>query len=108
MCKDSQFITLLENDYSEVILCKKCKSYSLSYKTSCATFQYHELSKFSRMLTNLRKEDFCHYISGIAHVKIKNPTSHVGFCLSKSEVYDLIDITNQALLLQTSYEILES
>ncbi len=106
MCSIDQYIELSANKDSQIAYCKCCKTFSLSYKSACASFTLIELDQFRKVLEGLEQTDF-HYQMHEEHKAIvKNPYACIGFCLAEEEVALLIGQVKEALTLYEAFQII--
>lgn len=106
MCHIDQHIGLSETENGQISYCKGCRSFSLVYKSCCASFTKKEMSDFVQLLDGLRSEDFQYYVLGVPKAVVKNQFAYIGFCLDVDEVKDLRDSINQALSLFEGFNVI--
>ncbi len=106
MCTTEGYITLSETQDCQITYCKRCKSFSLTYKCCCASFSAAALDHFRQILGYLKKEDFHYDLIGEPKAIVKNPNANIGFCLSIEEVTSLTLSINEALTLFEAFHIL--
>lgn len=106
MCLIEQQITLCESEEGRVSWCKCCKMYSLAYRSSCVVFDKKEYGQFLLLLQSLQLQDFRYHLSGEDQVLIKNPAAKIGFCLTRPEVSELIQMMEAAFSISEAFQII--
>ena len=106
MCSINRYITLNENQDCQITYCKNCKSFSLTYKSCCASFTIAAFDQFRQLLGALKEGDFHYDLMGQNRAIVKNPNSNIGFCLTAEEVGALTLSINEALTLFEAFYIL--
>ena len=106
MCSIDRYFTLSQTKDCQITYCKGCKSFSLTYKSCCASFTITELDQFRQILGYLKDGDFHYDLMGENRAIVKNPHANIGFCLTIEEVSDLTLSINEALTLFEAFYIL--
>ncbi|MEL7002034.1 MAG: DUF6686 family protein [Bacteroidota bacterium] len=102
MCCTDESVTLSETNDSLISYCKTCKAFSLSFKSTCASFTLQELNEFYEILDHLIDMDFYYEMGDKHYAIIKNPYVSLGFCLTREDVNDLKSVMNEA---KAMYEV---
>jgi len=106
VCKTSQFITLSENEVSQITWCKGCKIFSLSYKCCCASFTEKEINQFSKVLKGLRESEYNYEFMGKPQTIVTTPNSQIGFCLTEKDTANLIELVSEAVSVFQAFKII--
>ena len=106
MCCVDQFIDLTSSNECQITYCKVCKTFSLSYKSCCASFTEVELKQFRQILEGLRAGDFSYELAGSKKAIIKNLYACIGFCLAEEEVSLMVLQIKEALTLFEAFHII--
>ncbi|WP_375578333.1 DUF6686 family protein [Marivirga tractuosa] len=106
MCENKNSITLFESGRNKISYCKGCKSYSLIYKTTCFSIPEAHYEEYHTLLKSLSPKDFHYFIEENYYTLIKNPIYPVGFCLSPEDATSLIEMMEQARLVEEAFSIL--
>ncbi|MEO1255395.1 MAG: DUF6686 family protein [Bacteroidota bacterium] len=106
MCEICQYLDLVETDECQINYCKACKTFSVVYRSCCASFTPSELEQFHVVLSTLRETDFHYNFCGEHMAIIKNPVACVGFCLSKKDASELADSVAESLTLFDAYHVI--
>ena len=106
MCCSNQYILLSESSECQVSYCKRCKSFSMMFKTACASFTAVELEQFSIILEGLSHQDFHYDVMGTAKAIVKNPYVCMGFCLSQQEANVMLTAVNESLTLYEAFNVI--
>lgn len=106
MCKNKNSKTLFESGRNKISYCKGCKSYSLIFKTTCFSIPKEHFIEYLNLLKSLSPKDFHYFIEDNYYTLIKNPMYPVGFCLSPEDVSSLIEMMEQARLVEEAFSIL--
>ncbi|MEM6830385.1 MAG: DUF6686 family protein [Bacteroidota bacterium] len=106
MCQKSQYLTLTETENCQINYCKLCKTFSIAYKTCCASFTAAELSQFVNVLENLTEKDFIYDFMGNKTTIVKNSMAFIGFCLTQDDVAYLIQSIRESETLFDAFQII--
>lgn len=106
MCSTDPNITLSQSEDCQITYCKGCRTFSLTYKTCCASFTIVELDQFRQILGYLKKGDFQYDLMGEKRAIVKNQYASIGFCLTIEEVSILKLRINEAFTLFEAFHIL--
>lgn len=106
MCMIDEYIVLSESDNLQITYCKKCKSFSLAYKSCCSSFSASELDQFGQIIASLGRIDFRYQIMGKTMAIIKNPYVSIGFCLTIEEAEELDVAIRESLVLYEAFHII--
>lgn len=106
MCAIDEYIVLSESECFQITYCKKCKSFSLAYKSCCSSFSAPELDQFGQIVASLREVDFHYRMMGKMMAIIKNPFVSIGFCLTVEEAQELDLAIRESLALYEAFHII--
>ena len=106
MCEVSEYLNLVESESCQITFCKRCKSFTLAYKSCCASFTAREMGQFKEVLQNLQECDFHYQLMGEEMALIKNPSVSIGFCLSRRDVRTLQMDISESLTLFDAFHII--
>lgn len=108
MCHNNQYLTLSESDRCQITYCKSCRTFSVVYKSCCASFTGPELEQFTDIIKSLTEEDFIYDFMGYQMAIVKNPYAYIGFCLTPDDVDYLIHAIQEAYVLFDAIQIISS
>lgn len=106
MCSKEQYITLNETEEFQITYCRACHSFSVIYKSCCASFTLSEIGQFSQVLDSLTERDFCYAMMTDTFTIIKSPYSSTGFCLSRDDARSLYRAIKESLVLFEAFHII--
>ena len=99
MCQIDEYIVLKETEELQITYCKKCKSFSLAFKSCCSSFSAAELDQFGEIVGSLQPIDFQYHMMGKMMAVIKNPFVSIGFCLTVEEAEEMNEAIKESLTL---------
>lgn len=106
MCAIDEYIVLSESEDLQITYCKKCKSFSLAYKSCCSSFSSSELDQFGQIVASLRELDFHYHMMEKMVAIIKNPFVNIGFCLTVEEAQELDLAIRESLALYEAFHVI--
>lgn len=106
MCTYDHFITLIEEKDMRISWCKSCKSFSIFFKSGCASFSKDEFDGFHQLLKSMTEDHYCHEFAGEERAIIKSPLSSFGFSLTLQDTKSLIKNTEEALTLYDAFKVI--
>lgn len=106
MCQIDEYIVLKETEKLQITYCKKCKSFSLAFKSCCSSFSVSELDQFGEIVGSLQPVDFQYNMMGKMMAIIKNPFVSIGFCLTVEEAHDMNEAIKESLTLFEAFEVI--
>jgi hypothetical protein len=106
MCETRNSKTLFESERNKISYCHGCKSYSLIFNTTCFSIPQEHFEEFLTLIKSLQPKDYHYLISGEPFTLIKNQMFPIGFCLSPTDAEALIDMMEQAKLVEEAFSIL--
>lgn len=106
MCQVNQYITLSETKHCQVTYCKTCKTFSLTFKSCCASFTQPEFNGFRQILEGLTERDYHYDLIGEEKAIVKNPYVCIGFCLTQEETKMIIEAIRESQTLFEAFHII--
>jgi hypothetical protein len=106
MCFESDHITLSAKNRCQISYCRSCKSFSLIFRSSSASFLFDEMRQFKWLLVNLTDRDFQYNFFNEPHAILRTQNSFIGFCLTKPETREIIEAVSEAETLYEAFHII--
>ena len=106
MCAIDDFVVLAQSENAQITYCKQCKSFSFTFKSSCASFTTSELDQFMKMLETLSPVDYNYHMMGKAMAIIRNSMSSLGLCLTPDDTQELIGVIRESQTLFEAFEVI--
>ena len=106
MCAIDEYIVLSESDNLQITYCKKCKAFSLAYKSCYSSFSVAELDQFGQIISGLQDIDFHDQLMDKTVAIVKNPFVAIGFCLTIEEAKELDMAIKESLALFEAFQVI--
>ena len=106
MCSKESHIELSASEFGQVSWCKCCSTYSIIFKSTCASFDCRQMEEFKSVLENLKDSDFHFNVAGQELVLLKNQFANVGFCFNREDAGNVIQLIYEALTMHEAFKII--
>jgi len=106
MCQIDDYIVLSETEDLQITYCKKCKNFTLAYKSCCSSFTAAELEEFGEIVGSLHPIDFQYNMMGKMRAVVKNPFVSIGFCLTVEEAEEMTIAIRESLALFEAFHVI--